>query len=700
MNFTKSTIALTISTALITNISAQAKSNEPIEVITVNSDFRQQSLLKTPSSLSVLTDIEIKQRNAQHLEELIAASPNVNLSSGSQRARYYQIRGIGERSQFREPINPSVGMIIDGVDFTGIGGIANLFDVQQAEVFRGPQGTRFGANALAGMVNITTNAPTDEFEGAIKVDIGNYDSYGLGLALSGPATEAVNYRLAVNKHKSDGFIENTHLGKDDTNSRDETTLRGKLSIEASQELTIDLAAFHFDFDDGYDAFSLDNNRNTLSDKPGFDRQKTSAFSAKFTYQGFDQFTLVGLASSSNSDLAYGFDEDWTYDGLAGGYSSDDYYFRDKLTQTLELRALSNDSSKLFDNTTAWVVGIYSKRDDEDLHRQYTYLANDYTSTFDTRSTAIYTQLDTQFDSQWALTSGLRVEKRNADYANSDNFSDNLDETMVGGKLVLSYQQNDDSLWYGSINRGYKAGGANTDGSLPDDLRTFDAEYLMNYELGYKVSLLDNSAFIRTAVFYMDRKDVQVKSSETRARQDGSSEFISYLGNAASGSNTGIEIETSWQLNDSVEVYGSLGLLATELNDYTDAKGNSLDGEDQAHAPNYQFNVGINIQPTEHWLINLSANGKDEFYFSDTRFSSGEPIDRKDLKSKAVELINASVSYLSDNYQIKIWARNLADKDYANRGFYFGNDPRDGYTAKQYTQLAEPLVFGVTLDYQF
>ena len=272
--------------------------------------------------------------------------------------------------------------------------------------------------------------------------------------------------------------------------------------------------------------------------------------------------------------------------------------------------------------------------------------------------------------------------------------------MVGGKLVLSYQQNDDSLWYGSINRGYKAGGANTDGSLPDDLRTFDAEYLMNYELGYKVSLLDNSAFIRTAVFYMDRKDVQVKSSETRARQDGSSEFISYLGNAASGSNTGIEIETSWQLNDSVEVYGSLGLLATELNDYTDAKGNSLDGEDQAHAPNYQFNVGINIQPTEHWLINLSANGKDEFYFSDTRFSSGEPIDKKDLKSKAVELINASVSYLSDNYQIKIWARNLADKDYANRGFYFGNDPRDGYTAKQYTQLAEPLVFGVTLDYQF
>ncbi|WP_168427263.1 TonB-dependent receptor plug domain-containing protein, partial [Candidatus Colwellia aromaticivorans] len=101
MNFTKSTLTLAVSSVLIFSLSATANekktSNSTIEVITVNSDFRHQNLLKTPSSLSVLTDIEIKQRNAQHLEELIAASPNVNFASGSQRARYYQIRGIGER---------------------------------------------------------------------------------------------------------------------------------------------------------------------------------------------------------------------------------------------------------------------------------------------------------------------------------------------------------------------------------------------------------------------------------------------------------------------------------------------------------------------------------------------------------------------------------------------------------------------------
>jgi len=706
MNFTKSTLTLAVSSALICSLSATANeeptTKAPIEVITVSSDFRQQNLLKTPASLSVLTDIEIKQRNAQHLEELIAASPNVNFASGSQRARYYQIRGIGERSQFQEPINPSVGMIIDGVDFTGIGSIANLFDVQQAEVFRGPQGTRFGANALAGLINITTNAPTDEFEGAIKLDAGNYDSYGLGLALSGPATDAVNYRLAANQYRSDGFIDNTDLNRDDTNNRDETILRGKLSIEASNDLTIDLAAFYFDFDNGYDAFSLDNTRETLSDQPGEDSQKTSAFSANFIYQGFNAFTLIALVSTAESDLAYGYDEDWAYTGISDPanienqdyayweYSSQDYYFRDKSIQTLELRALSNNSSKLFNGSTDWVVGVYFKQDDEDLLRQYTYLDNDFNSTFNTQSVAIYGQLDTQLNAQWSLSTGLRVEQRSADYINSDDFFDSIDDKMIGGKLVLTYMQNEDSFWYASINRGYKAGGSNTDGSLPNDLRTFDPEYVVNYELGYKVSLFDNAAFIRSAIFYMDRTDMQVKSSQTITRGVGNSEFIDYLGNAATGSNKGIEIEANWQTNDLLEFYGSVGLLDTEFNNFINAQGVSLSGREQAHAPNYQFNLGMNITPNNHWLINVSVNGKDEYYFSDSH----------NEKSESVTLLNASVSYLLDNYQVKIWARNLTDKDYANRGFYFGNDPRDGYTAKQYTQLAEPLVFGASLDYQF
>lgn len=708
MTFKPSIITLAITTSLYSLFSFNALAEDKltqtdeIETITVISDFRQQNLQKTAASLSVLTDVEIKQRNAQHLEELIAVTPNVNFASGSQRARYYQIRGIGERSQFSEAINPSVGVIIDEVDFTGIGSIASLFDVSQAEIFRGPQGTRFGANALAGMINITTKAPTDEFEGALQLDAGNYNSYGLGVALSGPASDAVNYRLSVNQYNSDGFIENIYLNEKDTNNRDELSIRTKLAITASEDLTIDLAAFHFYFDNGYDAFSLDNNRNTLSDQPGFDTQKTSALSAKFTYQGLDTVTLVGIISGADSDLTYGYDEDWSYVGISDPdvienpkfayyeYSSTDHYFREKSAYTAELRMLSNEGQEIFNGTTAWVAGLYFKQDNEDLIRQYTYNESDFSSENSSDSIAIFGQLDSKLSDKLTLTSGLRLEQRKADYTNSDLFSDSPSDTMLGGKLVLSYQVTDDTLLYSSVNRGYKAGGSNTNGSLSNDLRSFDPEYLMNYEIGYKVSLLDNDAYVRASIFYMDRTDMQVKSSQTLVRPDGSSEFITYLGNAATGSNQGIEVESSWQLNEFINIYGSLGLLDSEFNDFTNADGQVLSGREQAHAPNFQFNAGINFQPTEAWQINVSVDGKDEFYFSDSH----------DEKSESIALLNASIAYLTDNWQLKVWGRNLTDKNYANRGFYFGNDPRDGYTAKQYSQLSEPLVFGATLNYQF
>ncbi|ASP49307.1 TonB-dependent receptor [Cognaticolwellia beringensis] len=701
MKFKTSPVALAIFTSIVTPtiFAADTSSNtlsknleQATEVITVNGDFRTSSLQKTASSLSVIASDEISARNAQNLEEIIARAPNINFSSGTQRARYYQIRGIGERSQFKEPINPSVGLVIDGIDFSSIGSIASTFDVEQVEVYRGPQGTRFGANAMAGMINITSSAPTDSFEGKVKLSAGNYDSYSAGLVLSGPATEKVNYRIAIEQFSSDGFIENDFLNRDDTNNRDELTLRGKLAIKASNDLTIDLTAFVADFDNGYDAFSLANTRQTLSDQPGFDRQDTKALAAKFTYSGFNDFTVESIISYADSALDYGYDEDWAYEGIRPGweYSSEDHYFRDKTSTTFELRAVSEPGGEIFNNTTAWITGLYFKQEKEDLLRQYTYLSSDFSSSFDTENIAAFVQFDTQLNHKLSLTTGLRVERRNSDYIDAEQLSFDPSDTMVGGKVVLSFQMDDNNLFYGSVNRGYKAGGANTDGSLPANLREFTPEYLWNYELGYKVSLLDNQAYVRSAIFYMDRDDMQVRTSYLEERQDGSTDFVSYLGNAATGSNLGLEFEAGWQITSKLEIYGALGLLDTEYKGFIAADGIDKSGDEQAHAPSYQFNLGLNYQLSDHLLVNISVDGKDEFLFSDTHQE----------KSESIEVVNMSISYARDDWQVKLWARNLLDETYATRGFYFGNDPRDEYTAKAYYQLAEPAVFGATFDYEF
>src|SRR3569833_693737 len=117
-------------------------------VVVSASLLRDQSQKDKPASVTVLNpDLTGGQ---QHFEDVLAQVPNLNWAGGTARPRYFQIRGIGEREQYEGEPNPSVGFLIDDVDFSGIGMAASLFDVSQVEVLRGPQGSRLGANARAG----------------------------------------------------------------------------------------------------------------------------------------------------------------------------------------------------------------------------------------------------------------------------------------------------------------------------------------------------------------------------------------------------------------------------------------------------------------------------------------------------------------------------------------------------------------------
>jgi iron complex outermembrane recepter protein len=672
---------------LIAGAQSTSASDDVIPEIIVTADFRQSTELKTASSITVLTEEIIRSRSAQHFDDLVNVIPNLNYASGSNRARFFQIRGIGERSQFASPVNSSVGLLIDNVDFSGAGSTATMMDVEQVEVLRGPQGTRYGANALAGLINIKTYDPSDTFSAQLRAGAADYNTRTLAGMLTGPLSESILGRLAIEKHESDGYYENDFLDSEENNSRDELTVRGKLHIKLSDSWNLNLSTAYIDMDNGYDAFSLDNNRHTLSDAPGHDRQESMSLAMESTW-ATTNFDVVGILSASNSDIEYGYDEDWTFEGIhPWGYSSFDNYSRDRNNQSAEIRLISNDNSKIFAESTDWVVGIYALSSEEDLSRRYTYLPSDFTSGYDFDTYATFFQLDTSLAENLELSTGLRLEKRRTYYKDSDGSKFTPDENFWGGRIALKYFTNESTMIYGSIARGYKAGGFNTDGSLDEDLREFDEEYLIEYEAGIKSKLLNDRLSVRATFFYDERHDQQVKSSIVRVRPDGSSEFIDFLGNAAEGTNKGLEIEADWYATDNLNLSAALGLLDATFDSFINEFGEDLSGRDQAQAPKYTYHLAADYLKN-NWQFQVSADGKDDFYFSD----------RHGVKSESYTLFNANIGYSHDSWKVSLWGRNLTDKDVFTRAFgSFGNDPRNGYITEPYYQYGEPRVVGVTFE---
>ncbi|MFV0478044.1 MAG: TonB-dependent receptor [Parahaliea sp.] len=680
---------------------------QQLEEIVVSAEFRPVNLLEQAASTSVVTHNDIRQRAAQHLEEILNITPNVNSSGGTARARFYQIRGIGERSQFQEPVNPSIGFIIDGVDFSGLGTVGTLFDVEQVEVLRGPQGTLHGANALAGLINIRSAVPEEVPAFSIEGGAGNYNSWNAGVTATGPLiTDTLLYRIAAHQYRSDGFIENDYLNRDDTQDRDEASVRTRLRWLASGQSTVDISLFYADIDNGYDAFSLNNTRHTLSDEPGKDRQESTALSLSWHIE-MSGFRIETLLSAANSDTQYSYDEDWVYVGYApdqGEYSSFDSYLRDRDSYSAQLRLLSNESSRLFNDRGDWAAGFYYLGNREDLQRQNTYLAEDFFSHYDTDTYALFGQLDTRLSERVKLISGLRFEQRETNYSDNNDVRSDPDKTLWGGRLVLKYQLAEQYMFYGGISRGYRANGINAgilasmniidDPAVLDQMRkvqTYDEESLLNYEAGFKGQFFDNSVSIRLALFYMDRKDQQVKGSLVVQRPDESYTFFDHTNNAADGSNYGLELEVDWLVSEHLSLYTHLGLLEAEFDDYHIADGSDLSGRDQAQAPHYQYAMGGRYGFGSGFYLRLDIEGRDEFYFSD----------RHNLKAPSYNLLHLRAGYAADNWEIALWSRNLGDEDYFVRGFgSFGNNPRKDYVVEPYMQYGDPRQLGISARYSF
>lgn len=691
--FTLSLLASSVATyaqqANVSNTSDSTPSD--IERVVVSGDFRQTTLDQLSASATILDQERLRSRQPSHIDSVLNSIPNVNFAAGASRGRFVQIRGIGERSQFAEPINPSVSFIVDEFDFSGLAAAGLIFDTKQLEVYRGPQATLYGTGALAGAVKLSSNDVGSDAPDYVEARIGNKESYRIEGATGDDINTDWGYRVALVHNRSDGFVENTFLNRSDTANIDETALRFAVEGSVDERTTLALTYRWYDIDNGYDAFSLDNDNKTLSDEPGFDEHQTHAVSARSTTNtAAGDFILIATHASHN--IAYGYDEDWTFTGFhPWGYTSFDAYYRDVETQTGEMRFVSSDSAALFDGMTDWTIGVFYKNTEEKLLRQYTYLDSDFASEYTPTTTAIYAQTESRLNENLVLVAGLRVENYDFDYADNNQLTRAFDTTMVGGKVALQYTQGD-HFYYGSISRGYKGAGFNPDSRVNDNQRFFDEEYNWNYEVGVKGPLLTPDLIARAAIFYMDRKDTQVSDFDVITRDDGTAGFVDIIDNADLGTNKGAELELSWIASDAWQLDASVGYLSATFEGYTLADGTEVSEQRQAQSPKWTANLYSEYALTDNMLWRVDVDYKSEYRFSDGH----------DVTSPSTTLVNSEIVVLHGDWQTSLWVQNAFDREYYTRGFGgFSNDPRDEYAFDEpYYQIGNGRQFGVTVKYAF
>jgi len=712
--------SLILASCLVSSLPALAEETPKDNILTVTAEFEETNVLELPSSVTVIDEETISRNNAHHFSDLLNLAPNVNFATGASRGRFVQIRGIGERSEFSSPVNYSVGVVVDGIDLTGIATAATTLDIQQIEVLRGPQGTLYGANGLAGLINIVSNAPTDNFYSQLSAGFEEFGGRSLSVVVSDSISDEMGYRLSMGQYQSDGFMQNVFLNRDDTNNIDETTFRGKLVFEPSNDFKLTTNLFYVDVDNGYDAFSLDSNFTTYSDEPGMDLQETQAVSFSMDWDISTGKRIEAILSIADSDLLYGYDYDWSYVDICAGLACDGWawsaiesYQRNNKNNSVDIRLHSSDDAE-----TNWTIGLYYREQKVDLEWQYTFLTENFFSQFDTKNTAIYGQYSFSFSEQLKLTSGLRFENKKADYLDIDDISFSPSEDLWGGKISLEYHYEKGKMLYGLISRGYKAGGFNPSSEIPEQDREFDTEFMWNYEAGIKGTWLDNSLTMQASIFYQDRKDIQSKQSlilsnvtelpYSSANPDENPcpcSFHDYLKNAeGGGASFGIEVETKWYASNKYEFYSSLAILKTKFEDlvsYTHMLADTesvppvpydMDGRAFAHSPEYQLVVGTNYFITDSWTLNAQIEAKDAFYFSD----------RHEVKSDSYNLLNLGLNYQRDSWSVSFFVRNATDKKIHTRGFgSFPNDPRDFYeTLGPYYQFSNPRMLGVSASVEF
>ena len=735
-----------------TGAAATSERAQPMEEIVVTARYRQETLQEAPMSVTAFTETMLENMTALDLRDVGPSSPNVRIQPVTTfpNSAAIHIRGMGQQN-IESTNEMRAGVSINGVFLSRpIASLIDFFDVDRVEVLRGPQGTTFGKNSLAGGINISTIKPDGSFDYKAEVTAGNHGRMDVRGAVQAPiVADKLSGRISVLLQNYDGHFTNRVNG-DDLDGQDMHTVRGTLVWTPTETLTGTLIAHRMKADNGAPGGTNDPDPGQLLQFTGPDDGTFTVGRDALDFHETDQWGATAIV-----DWELG---NFVLTSVTGFVSTDDFTandfdqteipffptFREQEHEQFsqELRLRSN-----FAGMSDWrrdldlVLGLYYFEQEHELTQAFPTLgpSADY-ATQENDSRAVFGQAIYAISDDLNVTFGIRHTRERKDFErNAGVFFAGLDAQDVStipplslmrtfarpiaGKLSSSntsfklgfdYRFTPDLMAYASFSQGFKAGEFGPRATSSFAVGPTDDEEADSYEVGVKSEWLDGRLRVNATAFLTNFENLQfdvfIPSPASLTGQETATQ------NIGEATNKGIELEITAVPIDNLTLRASLGLLDAEYDkfcaslrgpvaavDPVSECGNVLDlgngrflietdnsDLELSRAPEVQTYLGVNYEfPTAigNWFINASGNYESRF------FTDGVTNNPK-ARTGGFWLLDGSIGWRSNDerWRVQGWCKNCGDKTYVS-GFV----PTANFFNQKFFGL--PRTYGVTLAHR-
>jgi iron complex outermembrane recepter protein len=701
-------IAGAVSLALAAPAALAEEADDTLAEVVVTAERREQNLQDVPISATVFTGEDLDRLGVTDLNDIQTVAPSVAINVVN-RSTFVNIRGVGI-AQSAPTSSPGVAFYIDGQLIPHEQFIGQAFyDIGAIEVLRGPQGTLTGQNSTGGAIYVRTPAPEyDSYSGNIEQTFGNYDSLRTIGAVNLGFTDNLALRLSAVHDERDSYTDNIGPSPSEPGNVGLDAQRANLAYRTSGgRFNANLRYENFDWQTDNNA--VKNRADLVTSDPftieedarSFMDQKGHRTNLEMRFGLTDGIDLRLLGSWQNGSTEDQTDGDRTATAPPQPPTANvgrvSYANTEFDTWIYELNLLSTG-----DGPVNWVLGAFYMGEDVDVsllrdnrHTTDFVAANSTIITHaDNKSQSIFGQVNAFVTDRVELIGGLRYSEDQQYYnrialpgpplpAGTDRVGPPAESDEVTGKAGVNFHSTDDTMYYGTISKGYKAGGVNLTLGTPN----FEPETNLVYEVGIKTTLMDNRLRVNGDVFYSDYSDIQLSSLYNG---------LPLTQNAAAGEAWGAELEVTgrfgpWGLNLGI---GYLDAQFAEdaliVNTVTNAQQVVPKGSDLVFSPDFTINAGVDYQFV---LGNGTLTPRLQWSYIGSQLATPFPTTATTVPSR--NLIDARLTYNhGDSWQVEAFAMNLADNT------YIASQIQNSTSATGGIIYGAPLQYGLRLKVNF